>query len=408
MNAPVTVFQSQRVAMVKNLRPGLPERGKIKIGIKGEFRNKGKDNEFQLPQKLDHFVITTLTRNKTDNNFQRDEELHKLYGDKPTEIPVRLLYNDLFLNFQTNYTAFVGKTRWCVGDGEFATRLDEHGKPFEVECPCERLGFGYAGKDKCKINGTLSVVIEGAEVIGGVWKLRTTSLNTCQGILSSLAMISGMTGGVLAGIPLVLTLAPKTATTPEGAATTVYVVGLEFRGSVDALREMAHRQAISDASYGQRMQRIEDDARRLIEAPRVGGADLETVEEFYPDAAQVAHGFAPVSASPPHDPETGEVLGRAREELVVSYGRLLLDRARKAFASDAVTKVAGMIKGPWEGQPLWPQLVAADRELAGELQKAVREKAKAHGIDLSTVVAAGAGEKPEAAPEPALPLGDAA
>src|SRR4051812_12962875 len=54
---PVTVFQNQRVLMVRNLRPGLPERGKIKIGVKGEVRKSKGGNEFQPPQKLDHFVI---------------------------------------------------------------------------------------------------------------------------------------------------------------------------------------------------------------------------------------------------------------------------------------------------------------------------------------------------------------
>lgn len=313
MNAPTTIFQNQRVLMVKNLRPGLPERGKIKIGIKGEARKSKGGTEFQPPQKLDHFVVTTLRRGP-DGNFVRDEALHRAFGDKPTELPVRLLYNDPWLNFQTSYAAFRGKMRWCSGDGETAQRMVAQGKVAVVDCPCERLDFGYSEPDKCKINGTLSVVVDGAEVIGGVWKLRTTSINTCQGIASSLAMISGMTGGILAGIPLTLTLQPKTATTPEGAMSTVYVVGMEYRGSADQLREIALRQAMADASYGERMRRLEDDARRLLEAPAVGGADLDTVEEFYPEAAKVEHGIT-VPATASHDPETGEVVDPPAEEV---------------------------------------------------------------------------------------------
>lgn len=48
--------------MLRNLAPRLAERGKIKIGIKGAKVTSRSGNEFQPPQKLDHFVVTTLER----------------------------------------------------------------------------------------------------------------------------------------------------------------------------------------------------------------------------------------------------------------------------------------------------------------------------------------------------------
>ena len=278
--------------MVKDLRPGLTECGKIKIGNKGrEIRSKN-GNVFQPPQKLDHFVITTLERGP-DGNFNLDQGMHARFGDQPKELPVMLLFNDPWLSFQTTYAAMRGGARFCTGDGERAERIDEQGEIHEVECTCERLNQAYAGKEKCKINGTLSVMIEGATVVGGIWKLRTTSINTCQGIASSLALLSTITEGHIAGVPLMLTVRPKASVTPQGTTTTVYVVGLEFRGTIDELRRLAHDKALSDATFGQRMERVEEQARAMLSAPRPISDDETTdlVDEFYPEEAARGRGL---------------------------------------------------------------------------------------------------------------------
>lgn len=286
----ITVFQNAGALMVKNLRPGLTEVGKIKIGRKGKVRTSSKGNEFQPPEKLDHFLITTLERGP-DNNLLRDEQMHAQFGDKPTSLPVRLLFNDPWLSFQTVYTAYRGGKRFCTGDGERAMRLENGGKPTERQCPCPLLDMGYEGSDKCKINGTLSVVIEGAKVVGGVWKLRTTSINTCQGIASSLALLTAASGGQISGIPLALTVRPKATTTPQGQQTTVYIVGIEYRGSMGELRELAYREALADATHGQRIQRVEEQARLLLAAPAVDDDEEEDIrDEFYPAAAAEAYG----------------------------------------------------------------------------------------------------------------------
>lgn len=281
---------------IKNLTPGLVERGKIKIGQKGEMRKSSRGNEFQPPQKLDHFLITTMERGQ-DGNFLRDQQLHRQLGDKPREIPVVLIYDDIDLNFQTRYAAYKGRTLGCTGDGEVARRLAvpaKDGKPAEyteVACPCFRQDPTYQGPDKCKINGTLSVMIQGAEAIGGVWKLRTTSYNSVVGILSSLALIKRITGGPLAGIPLMMTLTPKAVTDPvSGGQQTVYVVGLEYRGGMQALQDQGHNLLLSRTTHNLRIEHIEDEARQLISyRPSSFAApdDVDDeVEEFYPEAVQ--------------------------------------------------------------------------------------------------------------------------
>ena len=50
---------------MRNLR--LAPIGKIKIGRKGEERTSGGGGKYRLPEKLDHFLITTRARGADDN-----------------------------------------------------------------------------------------------------------------------------------------------------------------------------------------------------------------------------------------------------------------------------------------------------------------------------------------------------
>jgi len=297
------IMQQKRNPMIiKNLCPGLMELGKIKIGTKGALRQSQGGSSWQPPQKLDHFLITTMERGK-DGNFMVDLNLHKQFGEAPKSLPVRLIYDDISLNFATRYICYYGKTVFCSGDGEVAQRLQPDKKTYaERTCPCGRQDPKYngddgpAGKDavggsngkgKCKINGILSTIIDGAACVGGVWKFRTTSYNSVVGILSSLALIQRITGGRLAGIPMTMTVTPKTVHDPiQGSQQTIYVVSLQYAGTMDSLREVGYQIAMTEAKHGISMQRIEENARlMLVHTPTAGlGDDLadDVVEEFYP------------------------------------------------------------------------------------------------------------------------------
>lgn len=326
MTDAIEVYQpKQRNPMViKNLCPGLQEQGKLKIGNKGAVRKSVSGNDWQAPQKLDHFLITTMERGQ-DNNFLKDEFLHKLYGDAPKEIPVRLIYDDISLNFATRYICYYGKTVFCTGDGETATRLQKDGTQAQRTCPCGRQDPKYTGDDgpngaeglggknskgKCKINGILSVIIDGAKTVGGVWKFRTTSYNSVVGILSSLALIQRITGGRLAGIPMLLTVTPKTVQDPiQGSQQTIYVVGLQYAGTMNSLREVGYEIAMTEAKHGISMKRIEEDAMMMLtHTPTSGlGDDLaeDVVAEFYPEEMQPA-APALVEAAVEYPPLTAE------------------------------------------------------------------------------------------------------
>jgi hypothetical protein len=293
---------------IKNLVPGLMEMGKIKIGRKGDAR-QGKNGTWQMPQKLDHFIVTTMERGQ-DNNFVPDAEIHAALGPTPREIPIRLLYDDPALNFPTRYSCYYGKTLFCSGDGETAQRLRKDGSREAVQCPCNRQDPTFAGDDgkgkgKCKINGVLSVMIEGAEVVGGVWKFRTTSYNSVVGILSSMALIRRITGGRLAGIPLRMTVTPKSVADPiHGSQQTVYVVGLQYRGTVESLQNTGYQIAMTEAQHGIRVEQIETEARRMLAYEPPGDDPLgvddvdDVVDEFYPEEAAAEAGVEMSGGAP--------------------------------------------------------------------------------------------------------------
>ena len=300
----LTVVQPKTM-MIKNLCPGLQEVGKIKIGNKGAKRSSQGGSDWQPPQKLDYFLLTTLERG-ADNNYVLDKRLHQKFGEKPKEIPVRLIYDDIGLNFATRYICYYGKTVFCSGDGETAQRLQSDKTTYkERTCPCERQdpkfagdvvnGQVKAGQGKCKINGILSVIVDGADSVGGVWKFRTTSYNTVVGIMSSLALISRITGGRLAGIPLNMTVSPKTTQDPiKGGQVTVYVVGLTFAGNMDTLRNTGYQIAMDEAKHGISMKDIENRAMVLLSHTPSGGGigdddTLDVLDEFYPEEAQLVH-----------------------------------------------------------------------------------------------------------------------
>ena len=271
------------VTQIKNLPNRLPEIGKIKIGNKGETRT-GSKGEYRLPQKLDHFIITTNEKDGKDD-FIIDSELHAILGDEPKELKIRLLYNEPELNFYTRYSIFQGNKCICEGDGEDFYWLNEATGEMEAgKVPVKQLDPNYKGKDKCKPNGVLQCVIEGANTIGGVWKFRTTSWNSVVSIQTGLAFIRQLTGGQLAGVPLTLALRAKNVLV-EGKSTKIYVVNIEYRGSIESLQETTYKLLTSTANYSAKLQMIEQNAmKQLKESPNDFDTDTDDViAEFYPE-----------------------------------------------------------------------------------------------------------------------------
>jgi len=280
---------------VKGLMPGLMEVGKIKIGIKGKMTTSQSGAEFRLPQKIDHFRIVKNERDENDDYVLDEEIIETINKHKSTvfdkekniiAIPIRLLYNEIDLVFPTQYVSYVAGKLSCSGNGEKAHTRDGR----ETVCPCKRLDGAYTGKDKCKISGTLSCIIEGSNV-GGCYKFRTTSINSARYILSSLMLIKAATGGLLSFIPLRLVINPKKTIIPAtGAPTTIYVVTVEFQGGIEELQQKALTMGRERVSLIENMRDIEIEAKKIVSGDIDSDAEREErefAEEFFPESIEV-------------------------------------------------------------------------------------------------------------------------
>lgn len=291
--------------MIKNLHPKLCEQGKIKIGRLGDERTtKDGKSTYRLPNKLDHFIITTTGRDNTGNftpNISLMKEIAERVdepADHLTTIPVYLLFDDIDSNFYTTYNCYQGKSRICTGDGEKAILL-KTGE--EITCPCPRLDQDYKGPTPCKPYGRLSVVLQSMDIIGGAWVYRTTGWNSVQDILGSLMLIKRVASR-LSGIPLMLKLFPKTTQLPRGPVT-VYTVSLIFAGSALALAEEARQHPMIGHDES-----IAPD--QTIETEE----EAEIQEEFYPPETDTERAKADAAAVTEKTRETKKETKKPAEE----------------------------------------------------------------------------------------------
>lgn len=275
---PSRAIKTRPSRTIKGLTPRLAECGKIKIGNKGEVRQKkGGNGTYRLPQKLDHFVVTGMAKDENDD-FIPDPTIMSILGDKPAVIPVRLPYDDPSLNFPTSYAHYETAACLCRGDGEIAVTSEGE----TVECNPETCEH-YANK-KCKATGVLSVMLDDAPRVGGVYKLRTTGWNTINNLTASMEFIRGLTNGILAGLPLDLTLTPKYTTIPgTGKRTVIYMVNLEYRGNFAEMAAAIKGTLETREKMKYSIEQFEKLALAELEAPEDPEEARDIQEEFYPE-----------------------------------------------------------------------------------------------------------------------------
>jgi len=263
------------MAIKKGLNPRFAEVGKIKIGGKGDKKTSANGKEFQIPVKYDHFVITTTERDKS-GNYVIDNEIMKQVGNEPKEIPIRLLFDDIDLNFYTSFQYYAGAKLLCKGDGENAERTHQDGITKVVKCDPETCEFFKS--EKCKVSGILSCAIAGNSEIGSVYRFRTHSWNSVSNILAALNYFSENTNGILQGLPLKLKMIKK-ATAEHGNVNVVTLVldGLELM----QMRQQAFLEYENRMKLGIDMKQLETRARQsgFLEIDHDTEKDIE--EEFY-------------------------------------------------------------------------------------------------------------------------------
>lgn len=178
------------MAMIsREFLPARPmEIGKIKIGGRG--RKAGKA---YVPEKFDHFVVTTTKRDGDDGPFVRDEEVHKIVGDEPRELEAVLMYPKPEQNLHTEMATYQGgrRTAWC--DGKVCTLRDgsSHACSFP-EC-------GH------KPYVRLHVQLEANPVLGGFYVFRSHSWETLNNLQTAIEAIYREVG-MLYRVPVTLVM----------------------------------------------------------------------------------------------------------------------------------------------------------------------------------------------------------
>ena len=286
--------------MIKNLGARLACRGKIKIGGLGEKRKSQAGKEYRMPMKYDHFVITTNARSK-DGDLIMDNELMQKLGNR-TDLDVMLFGGSIEDCYDDWYAYYDGKKAICRGNGELAiwkgdknvykslygqleAVANENMPATTVKCAGDACPLFKKEDDKtgCKLNFILRVILMDAPAVGGVYELRSTSINSALAMRASIGMLLNITGGQITGVPLKLKLSPKTVSITSGQST-IYVTHLEYQGSVIELKR---------SSIEQQKQVL------MLDHSLVNAKNYQEWEDEQPDEiAAVSQEFNPVEPEP--------------------------------------------------------------------------------------------------------------
>jgi hypothetical protein len=239
---------------IKNIQKRVPRIGKIRIGEKVATGRGG-----ERPKALDHFICA-------EDDYK--EAFREAFGDKPSSIEIMFHSDDdddILPNAYKLYTSTYGLT--CAGDGERATRIydvnlahnvqvgdkpeDPNRPEFWPPATGQTKGTDWKRKDDltctveqcpqykgnlCSLSLNLKFMLPQLPGIG-IWQLDSRSINSLMNLSGGIAGIKGMTGGVIAGLPIRLSLVDHEAR-PEGQTKkTVKVLSLTYAGTPFELRE---------------------------------------------------------------------------------------------------------------------------------------------------------------------------
>lgn len=151
------------------------EVGKIKLGGRGRKMQTSGGSQMYQPEKFDHFVIVTRERAGKDGPFVRDEAIHQVVGDKPTELEGTLGFHNIEDNLHTSMRLYAGKRAKIKCDGieqvNRAGRRDPCSKPDGLPCP-----------NGCKPYCRLHLQLNASPYTGGYHVLRTRSWESTNNI----------------------------------------------------------------------------------------------------------------------------------------------------------------------------------------------------------------------------------
>ena len=279
------------MSRIQGIEPRSPEIGKIKIGKHSE---KKTQSGYNLPTKLNHFLITTTEKDKAKLNFLPDTQVMEALGtSEPTEIPIILPFDNTDLNFQTSYAMYKGRKCICRSKGTEAsmffqkdgtpakfTLLDTETEGDTVQkdtyrkiiCnpkTCPYMQPDTNGATKCKPNGRLCAIIPASRRLNGYFFFRTTSYNTISYILGAMDKMRLQTGGVmqpdgsikggiLAGVPAKLFFFKKN--TDKHGNVPVVTIDWDF-DEIEKFRQAVLQEKTHRIEFNINIKQLEDKAR---------------------------------------------------------------------------------------------------------------------------------------------------
>lgn len=298
------------------------EIGKIKIGGLGATRTSQTGTTWRLPEKYDHFVVTTMHRNEAGDLLPDAKLMAKLkdeYADsdgKVRVLPIQVLSDDIDDILQSSYLFYSGRKMAARSDGKSLTRWIDFDKNIWLAEPVDEP-WTDAWKNRTdkngnrifKLNTIFNCVITASDAKwGGIYRFRTTSQITSEQLVSTLLALKDLTGGVLRGLPLRLAVRPmRVNPLVKGKATSsvVYVVHVELHGAdIMSVRQMALNYAKFELENRSAIEHSRIEYKKLLALPGYyenSREHAEVASEFYPDEAETPE----VPASDPLAVELG-------------------------------------------------------------------------------------------------------
>ena len=220
----------------------LPRLGKIRLGI----RKKGQGDK-EYPEAMDYFVCPP--------------EVQAVYGEKPTELKVMFVDNHLEVSAAQYYKCYsYSRGLICKGDGKTCHRKVDmrigdfanketgpvRGKDWEwCDAPCDGVHCPKQAAKQCKRVMTLNFMLPDVPGLG-VWWLDTSSFYSIVNVNSQIGeeppgFLRQFTRGRIAGLPLMLSVAPQEVNPPGEGRKTVHVLNIRSAVVLSELIEASRK-----------------------------------------------------------------------------------------------------------------------------------------------------------------------
>lgn len=323
------------------------EIGKIKLGGRGAARKTSGGGESYIPQRYDHFVVTTMQREGGKGAFLRDEAVHKVVGDEPTELEAMLMFPEVEQNLMTSMRVYKGRKPSIICDGD--VQRNAQGK----EEPCARaLGQECECRPYCR----LQLQLMASPHTGGYYVFRTRSWQTTNNIQTFLEELHARFGTCFQAPVKLMMYQSEDQYSVDGKeqvgrswkvamvlnmdyeTAALHMVGAKERLDVVRERLMLTAGAVQDDLDA----RDEEEAGELadeFDPPKGVEASIKTQERL----DEVVAGLEPIVPPDPHSASQDaeyEIISDTRREVEGLWqeaeGLKLLDRTARQFIRDAL------------------------------------------------------------------------